>query len=216
MAEPALVFDLDGTLIDSTADIAAAVNLVSDELGVPRRTTEEVRSFIGDGAPKLLARHLGTDDEELIARAYTSWRTHYERVCLERTTWFDGVPELLEAIEGRTVAVVSNKPEAFCRRILDGLKASHRFGAIIGGDTFAEKKPSPMPLLGALEQIGGRAQDALMIGDGHQDMRAARAAGIEAIGVLWGHTSEERLRACGATRIADTVQTLTAMLAADA
>lgn len=209
----AILFDLDGTLIDSTKDIARAANEAAERLGFPRRAEAEVHRMIGDGAMTLMARHLATEDEALIARAYALWREIYEEVCLDQTGWLPGIEALLDSVRDRKLAVVSNKPERYCRKILDALSGGHRFQSIAGGDSFATKKPSPEPLLQSLQRLRVQPQAAVMIGDGRQDVRAARAAGIRAFGVLWGQGQASELLELGADAVFEDPPALTAALA---
>lgn len=190
----AVLFDLDGTLIDSGADIAAAANRALAAVGRPALAESVIRGFVGDGVRNLVRRCLGGDEEEL-ERTCEEYERAYAAGALDRTVLYPGVRELLKALGARPMAVISNKPERFCRQILEALGVAGSFGAIVGGDTFPERKPSEMPLLGALRRIGAAPESALMVGDGPQDLRAAKAARVRSCAALWGFTDRERLMA---------------------
>jgi phosphoglycolate phosphatase len=205
----AILFDLDGTLIDSARDVATAANRALVDLGRPERDQGEVRAFIGDGVGLLMARCLGDGaGGRAVEAAVARFRVHYDACVLETTALFPGIAELLAAIDS-PMAVVSNKPEAFCRRILAGLDAVRWFDVVAGGDTFDEGKPSPVPVTETCALLGVPARRAVVVGDGRQDMLAGRAAGCRTVGVLWGQASEEELRAAGA---GVTVATMDALL----
>ncbi len=213
MAE-AILFDLDGTLIDSVGDIATAANLALQDLGLPPRPEVAIRGFIGDGVFMLLRRCLeDRDADDALTEAVERFRIHYDRCALDTTNFFPGVPEVLDQLSC-PLGVVSNKPEGFCRSILRGLQTEDRFGAICGGDTFPEKKPSPAPILGALGLLRANATNSVFVGDGLQDMEAARAAGCRAVGVAWGQAAPEDLMDAGAQGVVETPDALLGTLLA--
>ncbi|MBK9384017.1 MAG: HAD-IA family hydrolase [Planctomycetes bacterium] len=186
----AVLFDLDGTLIDSLADIARAANHVRERRGLAPLPPRAVAACVGDGATELVRRVLETpylDDLELRDEV-RSYRQFYEEHPVVETQLYPGIRELIEDLraDGRALAVVTNKPEEISRRILRALELERPFGALIGGDSAAERKPSALPIRLALERIGAEAREAWMIGDGAQDVRAARAAGVVACAVGWG------------------------------
>jgi phosphoglycolate phosphatase len=181
---PAILFDLDGTLIDSEADIAASVNHVRARLGLGEASLEEVRAAIGDGVRALLERMAPGSGGETVA-AYVE---HQESHCLDRTQLYAGVREGLERLGGKvTMGVVSNKPTALCVQILRGLGVIPHFKVVIGGDTPAGRKPAPGPLLRALESLGSTPWDTLTVGDSPADLEAGRAAGTATAAVTWGY-----------------------------
>jgi len=204
----AILFDLDGTLIDSAGDIATAANRALEDMGRPARTELEVRGFIGDGVSPLMERCMGTSIEPAtVDEAVTRFRVHYETCALDTTSLFPGVGTLLETLSA-PMAVISNKPEGFCRRILEGLNAARWFDLVGGGDTFEKRKPSPIPFTHACTRLGARPDRAVVVGDGRQDMIAGKAAGCRAVGVLWGQASEDQLRMAGADTVVETVDAL--------
>lgn len=197
-SERALIFDLDGTLVDSLADLRVSVNLVLAEAGRPERSLEEVRGMVGDGLPRLLARAFGGDLEEAAAAsALEAFHRHYQPRVLEHSRPYPGIERVLDAAREHPLAVVSNKPETFVRPIVEGLGWGPLFGAVVGGETYPARKPDPQPLLGALSDLGCRPERALMIGDGLPDLRGGRAAGMRTCAVGWGFRSREDLLAEG-------------------
>jgi phosphoglycolate phosphatase len=180
----AFLFDLDGTLVDSVADLTTAVNLLRGELGLPELDCATVRDYVGDGATLLVRRALpvGAFGEEPVRRFLALYRGHL----LDATRPYPGILPFLERHAGRPMAVVTNKPLELARELLEGLGLGHFFPVVIGGDSAAEKKPSPAPLLMALEGLGAHPQNAVMIGDHHTDLRAGAAAGVRTCFCAWG------------------------------
>ncbi|MDZ4814936.1 MAG: HAD-IA family hydrolase [Verrucomicrobiota bacterium] len=194
MRYQAILFDLDGTLIDSVGDIAHSVNHVRTQLGKAALPIERVRSYVGDGVQLLMRRALESDDETLINQAITLWRPHYAENCLKETVMYSGIPEMLSSLHshGIPMAVVSNKPEGPCRIILEGLNIAHLFKSVVGGDTTKERKPHPAPFLLALNQMNLTPNKTiLVVGDSINDIEGARVAGLASCSVLWGLGPEE-------------------------
>jgi len=182
----AILFDLDGTLIDSVPDIAAAVNAMLREAGREEHTVEVIRSWVGRGLSVLMHRSLTGGDAEgaeigAHADAIAMFRRHYKECCTDRTTVFEGGKELLQWLSDQSIktAVVTNKPEAFARQIVESL--SIRVDVVIGAADHRPLKPDPTALHEAAERL--RARTAWMVGDTRFDLHAARAAGMKFIGV---------------------------------
>jgi phosphoglycolate phosphatase len=201
------------------------------ELGLTELPVDVVCSHIGWGARSLVAKSLaeppGTPDPsaEEIETALHAFRRHYGDCLLDTTLPFPGIPELLEegGRKGIPMAVVSNKPERFCRMIIAGLGLADHFYTVIGGDTYPRKKPNADPLLGALERalplpdgrpIPGRAkpENAVMVGDSETDLEAGRAAGCRSVMVSWGLRTVDRLIAHGAETIVHSAGELAGLL----
>jgi phosphoglycolate phosphatase len=184
------VLDLDGTLVDSFADLGGSVNHALRAVGLPARPLPEVREFVGEGARLLLQRavdpHL-----HLLEPALAAWWEHYERHCLDRTELFEGM-ELALAGASRTLAVHTNKPGRLARKILTGLGVGGRFAAVVGGDE-APRKPDPQGTLELIARLGGRPEDAVFIGDSLIDARTAAAARVPFVAVTWGFGAREAL-----------------------
>ncbi len=184
MKRTTCLFDLDGTLVDSVADLAGSVNLLRGELALPPLPVSTVRGYVGDGATMLVRRALG---DALFGDAQLQrFLALYGEHLLDRTAPYPGIVEFLERHQARPMAVVTNKPLALTLELLDGLQLRRFFPVILGGDSFPEKKPHPKPVLEALRMLGADPAGAVMIGDHHTDLRAGRAAGIATCFCSWG------------------------------
>ncbi len=170
-----LLFDLDGTLVDSVADLALSLNLLADELGQPRLTTERVRSIVGDGATKLIKRAYGEENyqREHLLRFLEIYAEHL----LDQTRCYPGIEQLLACHPTERLAVVTNKPYQLSVQLLAGLDIAKHFKVVIGGDSYSEKKPHPLPVLKALEELDAHPSQAVMVGDHHTDLNSGRDAG---------------------------------------
>ena len=191
-----VVFDFDGTLADTWRDIETALNQTLSEAGLPLVGGAEVRSWIGSGVLPLLERALPEPERssERIESLYTVFRVHYERCCLDTTELYPGMQECLEALEGVQLAILSNKPEYFLERIIEGLGLKGRFDLVIGGDTLDVKKPDPRALTELVARLGESPEELFMIGDSAVDVETGRAAAARTIGCAWGLRSREELR----------------------
>lgn len=185
-----LVFDLDGTLIDSAPDIGAAVNALFAELDLPEVELEAIRRFIGDGAPKLLERalaHVGSplDAAELFPR----FTVHYGENAVNLTTVYPEVDRTLSdlATAGCSMGVCTNKPLAPTLAVLEAFGLNRHFGAVIGGDSLPQRKPEPEPLWEVIRRLGGTPDQAVLIGDSAVDFACAQAAGVPAIIIPSGY-----------------------------
>ena len=190
-----LFFDLDMTLIETRRDLSASANEVRRQLGLSPLSVDLIATYIGDGVGDLLERAIGDEVEFDAEDALRRFRAHYWDHCLDATHAYTGIPELLARLSGRPLAVVSNKPERFCRHILDGLRLAAHFDTMVGGDSAPARKPDPAPLRLAAERLGLSAEDAVMIGDTWRDVRSGKAAGCRTIAVTYGLDSEEKLKA---------------------
>ncbi len=204
------ILDLDGTLLDTIDDLAAAVNHALDAVGIPRRPVDEIRAFVGDGVRTLVERAV-EPRAHLVEPALAAWWPYYEAHCLDTTRPFPGIPALL-AGAGRTLAVHTNKPGTLARKILDGLGLLGRFAAVLGGDE-APRKPDPTGTLEILARLGGSAADSVLVGDSGVDAATARAAGIPFVAVTWGFQTRADLAAAGARTFVDGAAELAPFLA---
>jgi phosphoglycolate phosphatase len=179
-----LLFDLDGTLVDSVADLATGVNLLRQELGLPSLEPAAVRGMVGDGATMLVRRALpeGCFSEERLRRFLALYGEHL----LERTAVYPGIREFLELHRDRKMAVVTNKPLFLTLPLLDGLGLRSFFPVVIGGECWGARKPDPAPVLEALRRLGAPPESAVLIGDHHTDLAAGRAAGVRTCFCAWG------------------------------
>jgi phosphoglycolate phosphatase len=183
----AFVFDLDGTLIDSKMDLVHSVNAMLRETRRPEQSTELVASYIGHGAPQLIASVLGpAASKEQRCEALTVFLRHYGEQKLNLTGPYPGVVEGLRGLTGYPMAVLTNKPTKLSVEILEGLGLAQFFRAIYGGDSFEKKKPDPSGALAIVQALGVAAAEAAMVGDSDVDIQTARNAGMVAIGVKYG------------------------------
>jgi len=187
-----VVFDLDGTLIDSRADLAGAVNHVLGTLALPQQPPETLYGYVGEGARMLVQRALGPARADQLDEAVALFMAHYGAHLLDATRPYPGIVEVLTALEARAVAlsVLSNKPEAMSRSILEGLGLAHRFVAIIGGNSLPSRKPDPAGLERLCALTRTPRERMLLVGDSAIDVRTARAAEVAFCGVAWGLTPE--------------------------
>lgn len=191
-----VTFDLDGTLLDTIADLAEGCRLMLEEIGAPSRTPEEVHGFVGKGMAVLIERCLTWDeapDEARLQEAIQSFRKHYAAVNGQQATIYPGVREGLAAwqAEGVKMGIVTNKPTQFTLPLLAHVGLDHYFDVVVCGDTTAERKPHPEPVLYACNAMGVAPQHNLHIGDSFNDVAAARAAGSVAFCVPYGYNEGE-------------------------
>jgi phosphoglycolate phosphatase len=192
-AAKALVFDLDGTLIDSKKDLVLAVNATLRETGRQELPEDLVASYVGSGAPVLISRALGaTAAPEELQRALQFFLAHYEVHKLDYTREYPGVREALEKLRGVPMAVLTNKPVNISMRILQGLGLAEYFQAIYGGNSFATKKPDPLGVNHVLGELGVPAEQAAMVGDSEVDVQTARNAGMISAIVNFGFGRHDR------------------------
>lgn len=201
---PPFLFDLDGTLADTLPDIAASTNHVRSVHGLRALPLAGVRAFVGDGARALLRRALADvmpADPAAAARcldeAFAAYVAHHRVQCTVHARLYPGVRTFLEALRagGHALGVVTNKPEQFARPLLAHLGLADLLGVVVGGDTVPQKKPDPAPLVHALRALGAEGRGGTMVGDGVQDLRAGRAAGLGTIACLFGYGDPAQLLA---------------------
>ena len=206
----AVLFDLDGTLIDSVGDIAASVNWVLSRLGLPPKSVPEVAGFVGDGVQALLQRSLGErETTERVREALRQFRAHYLRHCLDTTRLYATVQSTLAHYRAKRLAVVTNKPYPPTMRILDGLHVTGYFPVVLGGESTPRRKPHPEPVHRAVELLGVAPSEALIVGDSPHDIQAGRTAGLATCGVTYGLTPRRGLEAARPDYLIDALQELT-------
>ncbi len=198
----AVLFALDGTLLDTLADIASCTNLVRAELGLPPHPADAYRHFVGDGLTELLhraipARHLRGPGLRARARRFEEL---YEEHAMDETRPYPGVARMLDGAARRRLpmGVVSNKPQRFTEACVEKLLGRWRFAVVRGARPQVPLKPDPAGPLAAARAMKVAAREVLYLGDTSVDMKAARAAGMFAVGALWGFRDAEELRASGA------------------
>lgn len=186
-----VIFDLDGTLIDSRLDLVHSVNATLRHLHRPELPDEVIASYVGDGAPMLVRRALADPkDESLFSKALDYFLTYYRAHKLDHTTVYDGIPGALARIQSngahRTMAVLSNKPVLPSRAIVKELGLGHFFVKIYGGNSFETKKPDPLGVNTLLKETGASPAETLIVGDSSVDVLTGRNAGIATCGVTYG------------------------------
>jgi phosphoglycolate phosphatase len=210
----AVMFDLDGTLADTLADIAAAGNHALATLGRPTHPVPRYRYLAGQGLESLMVEALGPAHRDLVEQGMDLFRAYYQDHADELTRPYAGVTQLLDALRerGLKLAVLSNKPEVFTKQMMARLFAKWKFDAVRGARDDLPLKPDPAGANTIVHSLGIPKERWLYVGDTKVDMLTARAAGFTAVGVLWGFRDEAELRENGADHlIADPLQ-LTALL----
>lgn len=183
-----VVFDLDGTLVDSSADLATAINRARAELGREPLPTETIVGMVGEGARLLVARAIDGLDEAALDRAVARFLALYEPVCTAETRPYPGIPELLAAEAARRpLALLTNKPERMSREILEAFGWSGLFAEVVGGDTLPVRKPDPGGIVRLAERLGCAARELALVGDTRIDADTAAAAGCRFVWVEWGY-----------------------------
>ena len=190
-----IVLDLDGTLIDSLADLTDAANHMRQAFDLHPLSVSDVKKLVGEGAGRLVERALpDSSPEERDQGLETFLRYNYEHIA-DKTVFYPGVRETLEKMNADTftLAVASNKSESHCREIIRLLQAEEFFAAILGADPVAERKPSPEPLFRLMREFGCSVSETIMVGDSINDMKAGKAAGVLTIGCDYGYGGREEL-----------------------
>lgn len=182
-----LIFDLDGTLIDSKTDLVASVNAMREQMGLARLDPQVVLSYVGQGVAALIRRAVGERAaEDELARATVIFLDYYRRHLLDNTVPYPGVREALEDLQDRTMAVLTNKDIDLSREILSGLRLSHYFSAIYGDRSFRWRKPDPIGVIKLMQDAGASARQTMIIGDSDTDILTGRNAGVWTCGVTYG------------------------------
>ena len=202
----AVIWDLDGTLLNTLDDLAASVNAALAMNGMPLRSTEEVRAFVGNGIRNLMMRAVpGGEANPAFDKALEDFIRHYGAHSRDRTRPYDGILEMLDRLSAVGVkhAIVSNKID-FAVKALSRAYFGERMCAAIGDDPSRARKPAPDSVLAAMREMGVTAQETVYVGDSDVDVLTARNAGVPCVAVLWGFRDEACLRAAGAERLART------------
>lgn len=219
MAAPTIVFDLDGTLVDTAADLIDTLNVVFAREGLPAVSYEAARNAIGGGAKAMIARGVEAEGRVVspakLEHMFADFIAHYTEHLADRSRPFPGLTDALDALAacGCQFAVCTNKLERLSILLLDQLELANRFAAICGQDTFGIQKPDPEILRRTVAAAGGTLQDAVMIGDSITDIRTARAAGVPVIAVDFGY-SERPVAEFGPDRTISHFKDLLASIAA--
>jgi phosphoglycolate phosphatase len=217
LARTAVVFDLDGTIVDTAPDLTAALNAALGRHGRPGVAADVIRAMIGDGARKLVVRGFeatgGLPGDAAVADAVAYFLDYYEQNVSASSRVFPGLLSTLSTLRaaGCVFGVCTNKFERYSRKLLADLGILDRFAAIVGGDTLNVRKPDPLHILATLQRMGAGLEAAVMVGDSTNDVRAARAAGVPVVAVSFGYTAVPA-RDLGADRVIDSLSELPLVL----
>ncbi len=218
---PGLVlFDLDGTLVDSVPDLAYSLQRMLQKLELPARSEAEVRLWVGNGAARLVGRALtgsmdGEPEEALFERALPLFMDFYGRHACDRSRLYPGVREGLEMLHsaGARMACITNKPACFIQPLFEKLGIEHYFELSLGGDSLPRIKPDPLPFRHALEHFGMEATETLVVGDSANDILAARAAGLAVVCLSYGYNHGHDIRDSAPDAVIDSLTELGGLLA---
>lgn len=203
MGHDLVIFDFDGTLADTWRDIATGLNRTLVEAGLAEASGPEVREWVGRGARKLIAQATGDGDHGRVEALYQRFRVHYGACCLDTTVLYAGMRPVLDALAGRyRLAVLSNKPQTFLDRIVDGLGIRPLFQAVVGGDALPVGKPDPATIAHVVAAVGGAAR-VWMVGDSAVDVDTGSAFGARTVGCAWGLRPRAELERAGAEVIVE-------------
>ncbi|MCR4429866.1 MAG: HAD family hydrolase [Tepidanaerobacteraceae bacterium] len=198
----AVLFDLDGTLLDTLRDLADSMNSVLESMGFPVHDVEKYKYFVGDGMYNLVIRTIPSDkrEESIIKKCLIKMNDEYGKRWADTTRPYEGIPELLDRLGklGLKKAVLSNKPHDFTKLIVDRLLARWKFDAVLGQREGVPKKPDPAAALEIADKLKIPPERFVYLGDTNTDMRTANAAGMYAVGVLWGFREADELIESGA------------------
>lgn len=208
----AAIIDLDGTMLDTAPDFHVAINRMRDELSLAPLAIETIKNFVGQGSENLMRRVLGVDFdaagvEQRFEQALASYQKHYLVINGDYSTLYPEVHEGLAALQakGLRLACVTNKPLAFARPLLAKMQLDGYFDVVYGGDSFAKKKPDPMPLLQVCTDFALEPQQVVAIGDSSNDALAARAAGCRVLNVPYGYNHGQPIQEVDSDGIVETL-----------
>jgi len=207
-----VIFDFDGTLIDSKHDIATSVNLTLSDLALPTRTREEIFTFVGDGVKRLLRLSVGDENEAHYEEALRVFRRHYLAHCLDTTQLYPGLDQLFAQRDTLTKALATNKALEYTLRIVEGLKVKEQFAAIESPLGQFDLKPDPGMLWRILQRLGIQPEEAVLVGDSTNDVRAARTAGVYSCAIGYGYGNREKVLALQPDYYCETPSDLVSLL----
>ena len=212
MKYKAILFDLDGTLLDTLEDMADALNRTMDRFQLPHRSLREVRSFVGNGAKRLVALATGAEGERL-EEILAVYKEDYDRNYLIKTAPYPGIMALLDRLHeaGCLVGIVSNKPDSTVQSLAEALFEG-KADISVGEKSGIRRKPAPDTVLAAMDALGVKKSEAVYVGDSEVDVMTARAAGVPCISVTWGFRDRDVLEAAGAETFAEDCSALWALL----
>ena len=200
-----IVFDLDGTLAATVADIAAAANRACRRLGLPEHPEAAIRQMIGGGERNFIQRLVGPEHEDRLPEALQLYLDYYSRRLVDKTRLYPGVKETLAALSGKKLAVLSNKMARLTRGIVELLGIAPFFAAVKGGDSYGALKPASEGLTALIQELGGKPQRTLMVGDKPADITTGRGAGAHTVAVTYGYGDLEALKAAAPEAMIDSI-----------
>lgn len=203
-----VIFDLDGTLVNSLDDLADSVNTVLARHGYPGHGIEEYRRFVGNGTLKLIERALPADqlEEDIIKTVHSEFSELYSANCLNKTAPYDGIAQVVEIIRAKNIktAVASNKTDAFAKKIVTELFGEGMFDMVIGQTDVFPKKPEPDVIFHIMDKLGARPEKTIYVGDSDVDVLTGHNAGLPVCGCCWGFRKREELEKAGADYLLET------------
>lgn len=206
----AVIFDLDGTLLDSLNDILFVLNDTLTHFGLPQITRMQAQSYIGNGARELVRLAIGGENAHRLDEILSYYKEQYAKSDNELSRIFDGEDEALKVLKGAGVklAILTNKPHAAAMRANEIFFKKYAFDCIFGQTDGVPLKPNPQAVYKIIEQLGVKKEECLFVGDGEADVLTAKNAGLNCVSVLWGYRSKAQLEAAGATLFAESFKKL--------
>ena len=211
MRYPAIIFDLDGTLLNTIDDLRTCVNYALTAYGYPTNTVEQMKGYVGRGIRYMLACAVPDGEENpLFEEIFNTFRPYYDLHCADTTAPYEGITPMLATLRaaGCKMAIVTNKVQSAAEELVKEMFPD--ITLVVGDSPLVKRKPAPEGVWYALEQLGVSREEAAYVGDSDIDFLTAQNAGLPCLSVLWGFRSEEQLRACGATTFFATPEELTA------
>lgn len=204
----AILFDLDGTLLDTLEDLYNSINFALSSLSLPLRNRKEVRSYLGNGAANLMRRSMPQGETEQFEKAFSLFQEHYAIHSYDITHPYEGIPEALAdwKKQGYALAIISNKPDPAVKILAERFFPDITF--TVGEREGIQRKPAPDALLEAMRALGVKKEDCIYVGDSEVDVKTAQNAGIPCVAVTWGFRDRPELIEAGATIFADTAADL--------
>jgi phosphoglycolate phosphatase len=206
-----ILYDLDGTLVDTRRDIINGVRYALETLKGPNLTDDEIKDCVGTGLHALIKQVFRTEDEKLADQGSKLYREHYKKHMLDHTHLYEGAREFLEYFKDRKQAVITNKPNPFSSQILEALGVAHFFIAILAGDNGLPFKPDPAAIHHLMEETNTTEEEVIFVGDSPIDIQAARNAGVEVVTLSHGFANEATLREAKPDHMVRDFEELTAL-----
>jgi phosphoglycolate phosphatase len=189
-----LIFDLDGTLVDSSVDLTNALNHAIEPYGIEQLTVQKTISLVGEGITRLIEKLLGPEHADIRPDVQDRFMEYYSAHLVEFTKPYPGVPETLASLHQYRKAVISNKREFLSKKVLQDLGLLRHFDAVLGSDSVEAKKPSPRPLITVMEMLGCGPGETVIVGDSNYDIEAGKAAGVGTVAVSYGYRDKSLLQ----------------------